>query len=380
MNRPRRLGIVGMLTALAASLLVAAPAPAQGTPSAAVRATPAVSADAPLPRDAYRGLACDPFDRRLRGVALPNGVGPEARVAAACLRREWRARATASAPEVTVHASPSFPARWRKRLATGVRAGHRLFGRYADVTSYEVLASADPQFSCRTGAQLVDPRLTGGGWIRAWESAWNSGCPDTDYSAGGWTSTILGEGGREYLAWTLFAPADAGMLTATETLGPTWFFAAVSHEFAHSIQMQRSLGSRNGQESMGRWFAEGQAQYLGNTAAAYTIGPADIRRAQLAQLRRVMREEGVTRIDVASMESDWRTNLVYPAGYFAYEWLVAHYGLAATFEWWNTWNTDCERPGSGVCWRASAQELFGMSDAQLIVALNRYVNRQVRRR
>jgi len=363
------LGVLG----LGAGLLLA-------PSTVAAAGDPPPSVKAPLSAKAYAGLACDPFDRTLRKTALANGVGPEARVAAACWALEWRARSKVTSPRVIVHASPGFPQRLTKRLRAGTVAGHRLFGRFADVQRYEVLASVDPAYSCRTGKQEYDPRnIAYPHGPRDWSQAWNSGCPGTDYGPGGWTSSILGEGGRDYFAWTLIKPEQREMLSNSVVLGPTWFMGAVSHEFVHSIQMQRSRESTNGQESMGRWYGEGQAQYLGNTAAGWTIGPADIRSAQLRQLREVMRQEKVRTIKLESMERDWQTDLVHPAGYFAYEWLVAHYGIEATFTWWNEWNRDCERPGSSVCWREKAPELFGMSAADLLRELNAYVNAQVAR-
>ena len=349
------------------------------SPPATAAADPAPSIKAPLGKSAYAGLACDPFDRRLGKTPLNNGIGPEARVAAACWQLEWRARAKAAVPPITVHASKTFPPAMVERVKKATAAGHRLFGRFADVRSYEALVSRDASFSCRKGKELVDPRNTADpSVIREWSQAYNSGCPGTDYSPSGWTSTILGDGGRDYFAWTLTGPDANNHFTDSNTLGPMWFLGAMSHEFAHSIQMQRSLESTNGQESIGRWFGEGQAQYLGNFVAGLTIGPVDIRSAQLRQLREVMREEKVKTIDLESMERDWQTQLVYPAGYFAYEWLVAHYGAEATFTWWNEWNSECERPGQGICWRAKSEELYGMSADQLLKKLDDYVNAQVK--
>lgn len=373
---PRR--PVALTAALAAATLLLV-----GHGAAGAASDPAPSVKAPLPAKAYAGLACDPFDKRLAKTLLNNGVGPEARVAAACWALEWQTRAKVRPPRITIHASPGFPKALNKRISTGTAAGHRLFGRFADVATYESLASIDPAYSCSTGKKLVDPRMTSVLKRDPWSKTWNSGCPGTDYSPAGWTSAALGDGGRQYFAWTLIKPEQSQMLTDTNVLGPTWFMGAVSHEFVHSVQMQRSADPDNGgypergQESIGRWFGEGQAQYLGNYAAGLTIGPKDIRSAQLTQLRQVMREEGVKQIDLATMESDWQTNLVYPAGYFAYEWLVAHYGAEATFAWWNGWNAGCEEPGSGKCWRAKSQELFGMSADALLRELNAYVNAQL---
>lgn len=364
--------IAGLLLAAPTSAAPANPAPAEVT----LRNTPAVSVKAPLPKSAYRGLACNPFTKRLRKTALPNGVGPEARVAAACMRLEWRKRGKAPIPPITVHRSPTYPKRFVEQLERGAAAGHRLFGRFADVESYELFASADANYSCREGKKLVDARAVFPPWFGLWESGYNTGCPGTDYTPGGWTTAGLGDRMQIYFAWTLVKGKDAYMFNDTSVLGPT-FFGTVSHEFVHNIQMQRALIAINGQESIGRWFDEGQAQYLGNTAAAFSTGPADIRSVQLQQLRRVMRQQGVTRIDLASMANDWQSNVVNPAGYFAYEWLVAHYGLDATFDWLTTWNTNCDRPGSDICWRTQAQEMFGMSGDQLLATIDEYVNRQL---
>lgn len=366
-------GLVATSVLAGVSLMVA-----PGGSAASVDPRPSVKA--PLSASAYAGLACSPFDRRLRGVALPNGVGPEARAAAACWQLEWRTRSGVPAPPIKVHASPDFPAWLVKRITTATATGHRLFGRFADVRTYEVIASVDPQYSCRKGAEIFDPRITPvPQGLRSWSQAWNSGCPGTDYSPGGWTAYLLGETGQEYIAWTLIRPEDRQMLTDKNVLGPTWFMGAASHEFVHSIQIQRALDSPRGMESIGRWFGEGQAQYLGNTAAAYTIGPKDIRSAQLRQLRDVMRQEKVTTVDFEAMGRDFQTPLVWPAGYFAYEWLVAHFGIDATFAWWDAWNTDCEQPGQGTCWREKTPELMGMDADTLIDRLNDYVNAQVKR-
>ncbi len=345
-------------------------------PVAIAAPDPAPTVKAPLAKEKYAGLACDPFDRRLGKTVLNNGIGPEARVAAACWQIEWRARAKAPVPAIKVYASKEFPASLVARIKKATAAGHRLFGRFADVRSYEVLASGDGNYSCSKGESIVQGRALLS--ERPWSDEMNSGCKGSYYAPGGWTSTILGPGGTEYFSWTLIKPENKQMFTDSNVLGPAWFMGAVSHEFAHSIQMQRSVGSTNGQESMGRWFGEGQAQYLGNFAAGLTIGPTDIRSAQLRQLREVMREEKVRSIDLESMENDWQTQLVYPAGYFAYEWLVAHYGAEATFTWWDEWNSDCERPGQGICWRAKSQELYGMSADALLAKLNAYVNAQVK--
>lgn len=339
---------------------------------------PAPSVNAPLPAKAYAGLACDPFDGKLRKTSLANGVGPEARVAAACWALEWRARGKARLPKVTVTVSETFPRERAVRLEKGIAAGHRLFGRFADVTHYIALASRDAAYSCSKGEQITGGSLSYPWGERAWDQHYNSGCRGTDYSPSGWTSGLLGTDNRTFFAWTLTESDADNHFADDNALGPMWFLGAVSHEYAHNIQMQRSLGATNGQESIGRWYGEGQAQYLGNTAASWTIGPKDMRSAQLRQLREVMREERVKVIDLEAMENDWRTNLVYPAGYFAYEWLVAHYGIEATFTWWNAWNTDCERPGSGECWRAKSEELFGMSASELRRTLNDHVNAQVK--
>jgi hypothetical protein len=369
----RTLACLAAVTLTAAVLAVPA--------SATAAADPAPTMKAPLAKAAYAGLACDPFDRRLAKTALNNGVGPEARVAAACWQLEWRDRAKAPVPPITVHASKTYLSAMVERVRKGTTAGHRLFGRFADVSSYVALVSRDAAFSCAKGEAIVDGRpLFFNG---AWAKEYNSGCKGADYSPSGWTSTILGDGGREYFAWSLTGPDADNHFTDSNTLGPMWFLGAMSHEFVHSIQMQRSLEAKSapgccGQESIGRWFGEGQAQYLGNFVAGLTIGPKDIRSAQLRQLRDVMREEKVKTIDLAKMEDDWQTQLVYPAGYFAYEWLVAHYGAEATFTWWNQWNSECERPGSGECWRAKSEELYGMSADELLVKLNTYVNAQVR--
>ena len=339
-----------------------------------------VSVKAPLPASAYAGLACDVADPRLKKTALSNGVGPEARVAAACWRLEWLSQQGTMVPPITVHASPGFPAWLVKRITNATKAGHRLFGRFGDVRTYEVIASVDPAYSCSTGARLFDPRNDWQAWgLRSWSEAWNSGCAGADYNPGSWHASVLGDGRSEYISWTLIHPRDKHMLTDTNLLGPTWFMGASSHEFVHSVQAQRALATSPTIETPGRWYTEGQAMYLGHTAAGYTIGPKNVRGALLNQLRDFMREEGITEIDLVTLDMNPRTRIIWPAGYFAYEWLVAHYGIEATFDWWNEWNTDCAEPGQRTCWRTKAPALLGMDADTLMDTLDAYVNAQVRR-
>ena len=110
----------------------------------ATAASMGVTVKPPLPLSAYQGLSCDVSHPRLKRTALSNGAGPEARVAAACWRLEWLSRSGVATPPISVHASPQFPSWLIKRIEGAAAAGHRLFGRFADVSSYEIIASDDP--------------------------------------------------------------------------------------------------------------------------------------------------------------------------------------------------------------------------------------------
>jgi hypothetical protein len=66
---------------------------------------------------------------------------------------------------------------------------------------------------------------------------------------------------------------------------------------------------------------------------------------------------------------------MYATGFFAYEYLAAHYGIPATFDWLTSWNSaTCT---SADCWRDTAQQTFGTSGDELLRVLSTYVTAQL---
>ena len=94
--------------------------------------------------------------------------------------------------------------------------------------------------------------------------------------------------------------------------------------------------------------------------------------------RRGLKVNGWATYDLGDEAQNRSSDLHYGAGYFAYEYLLAHYGLEKTVTWWNDWNTsECGTRKTWPCWVSKAPELWGMTSEQMIDVLNAYVAQQL---
>ena len=337
-----------------------------------------LSVTSKLPASSFAGLACDPGDPRLAGIALPNGSGPEARAAAACARLAWIEGASATLAPITVIAEPGADSEFVNTIGVALRAGDRILGRFGSPNrSYEWLWGSDPVFACARGTDLVDGRLQPGSPLRQpWASTINSGCPGSEYSLGLGSARALGPTGDIYFAYSLITPSDLKRIDRKQVGTPLWFGRFASHEMVHAMQLQRGAGNPYGFDSLPSWFGEGVAQYLGFAAGEYSVGPADMRQYSLNALRNDVQRAGIAQVDLRT--ADRVPGLPYSAGYFAAEYLFAHYGIGATFDWYAKWNDpNCPRSMTMSCPEALAPSLFGMSLDALYERLNAYVNAQV---
>jgi hypothetical protein len=349
-----------------------------GWPASNPPAKYSVSRNAYLPRLAYAGLACDPFAANLATLALPNGAGPEARAAAACIQQDWMSRAGTPKPQLTMHLSPNYPADWSAPIPRAVAAGDRLFGQYGTAGhTYEVFASADAAWSCAEGSRLVDGRPnTAAAAPMVWALATGSGCPGTNYSPGSGYPTNVGPNGLTYFTWSLITdPNHDGPIDDPDSARGHVRF--MSHEFVHTAQLERARFPLGRMQMPGVWFGEGMAQFLSYWAGSLSVGPADIRAYALSNLRRDMTKSGVKHVSIASVDTDANGELKYSTGFFAYEYLVAHFGIPATFDWISRWSASSCATAFNGCWRDTAPELFGMSADLLMARLDAYVNAQL---
>lgn len=335
-------------------------------------------------------LACDPKDPRLKGIALPKGKGPEAEVAMACLWLQYLERRNAPVAPINVSGSPTVPKKYLKTIRQSLTTGDRLTGQWADPNrSYEFHISNNPKWMCEQGKKLVDPRAVGKGEQKQpWSQTFQSGCPGADYGFGAWQGMNLGDNGQVYFSWGLFSPKDwkSVLPGANQRGNPIWYFPFATHENQHQLQQSVAYGPSSINEPIatrprggpGTWFYEGQAEYIGFMSSEISGARKNMREFKIQQARQNIKENGMKDLMVAIDYRPEGFQSPYSAGYFAYEYLLAHYGLEKTVTWWRDWNSgECEVGTWEPCWVTKSEELFGMPAQQLIDTLNDYIKKQV---
>jgi len=336
------------------------------------------SIKANLPAFAYKDLACDPFDPRLKKKKLPNGVGPEARVAAACIQMAWIEGGKRSRTPSQITFSPSFPKKYRNIIKKGIQGGDRIYGHLMyPGTRYEAVFASDESWMCEYGKKNVDTRAIGKGTqFQSWASNRNSGCPGAPSTFAGWEPKILGANGEIIFMWSFVKKKDFNEFGT----GPSKWLKFVSHEYVHGLQSQRAYAqgfTDKSPVSPSPWYGEGQAQYIGFSTGGLIASPADLRPFALQELKRDLKRYKLKSVDLNNIGFNRNSELAFSAGYFAYEYLLAHYGLERTFNFYTDWAAAPCDGNFQECWRGSAQSVFGKSADQLINDLNRYINAQI---
>ena len=103
-----------------------------------------------------------------------------------------------------------------------------------------------------------------------------------------------------------------------------------------------------------------------------------MRAYKIARARMGLKNNGWAAYDLRNEEQQRSSELHYGAGYLAYEYLLAHYGLEKTVRWWSDWNTEeCGTGKTWPCWVSKSPELWGMTSEEMIDVLNAYVAQQL---
>jgi hypothetical protein len=337
-----------------------------------------------LPKNSYANLACDPFDPRLKNYLLPDGAGPEARVAAACVALDWIESGVSETTKLTTYFSSEIPLEVQQRLKDSVYAGERTFGKHgSEDRTYSLLYSTDPEFSCLTGEEIMATQKETTAIIlpenrNKWGPNNNSGCPEGEYRPGGGEPKNFGSNQENYFTWTLKEPSDIKLECLDVQCNMMWWIKFINHEYVHSIQLQRIKDMPNGPADPGNWAGEGQAMFYQVQAGELHRGPGDFRAYIMDELVRDMKDANITSIKIeetSNYENAW--NLPFSAGFFAWEYLIAHYGTEKSWSWWETWSgKDCKNVGPDTCWREAAPKDFGKSDQQILGEINNYINAQ----
>lgn len=325
---------------------------------------------------------CDPEDSRLTGITLPTAPR-EARVAAACIALEW-IKNSSPTYNLELLSSANVAPEGLAIIRKSVQGGLRLFNRFALDPSADVIviASGDHGYSCQTGLEVVEPLLVGAStWRGSWRDFPNSGCIPSTHVGGGYAAT-LGRDGSVRLGW--FLATDEMVIEKPTSDGNgsgnyLWQMRGFAHELVHATQFQvngRSVAGEN--HSDPGWYGEGQANYLGAAVTWLAFGNDRWRSAMVSDLRQWAPDDG-TFIDLREVrdggrQAAWEDQLMYVAGQFAAEFLIAHYGYDASWSWWRAWS-GCL--GSIACIDSKTSALFGISTNEFYRQLNTYVHDQV---
>jgi hypothetical protein len=337
-----------------------------------------------LPKNSYANMACDPFDPRLKNYLFPDGAGPEARVAAACVALDWIESGVSEKTKLTTYFSNDIPLEVQQRLKDSIFAGERAFGKHGSSDrTYSLLYSIDPEYSCTTGREIMASQKETSANIlpqnrNKWDLNNNSGCPEGEYRPGGAEPKNFGSNQQNYFTWTLMEPKDIKLECLDVQCNMMWWVKFINHEYVHSIQLQRTKQQPYGPADPGVWAGEGQAMFYQVQAGELHRGPGDYRAYIMDELIRDMKDANITSIKIeetANYENAW--NLPFSAGFFAWEYLIANYGTERSWSWWETWSgRSCKNVGPDSCWREAAPKTFGKSDKQILNEINSYINAQ----
>jgi len=346
-----------------------------------------LSKTADLPQETYKNLACNPFDPRLKNYYLPNGVGPEARVSAACAALDWIESGAPTDIKMTTYFSSDIPPLIQQRVKNSILAGERTFGKYGTKDrTYSILYSADFGYSCKTGKEIMLAQKETTPIIltenrNKWELNKNSGCDKENFFPGGGEPKVFGKNLQNYFQWTLLKSEDIKPECLDTKCNMMWWVKFLNHEYVHAIQFQKLRKMPRGPEDPGNWAGEGQAMFYQIQAGELHRGPGDYRTNMMEELTTDMKSANISEIKIEEVSKSKVYNLSFSAGFFAWEYLIAHYGPEKAWSWWEIWNgSTCTVGGPDKCWRQASQKTFGKSDQQILKEINNYINAQLKKK
>ena len=369
-----------LATLLFALTLAACAGPAAQLPSSPDPTTVVTLSPSPVgPLFPYQEAACDPSDPRIAaaGFELPNGVGPEARIAAACMALEWLSRPPVDPNIVTEVRGPTVHPQLYLKHVAGLLAMERLVGhRYKNPGAPILLlvAGSDMEWACDYGRKAIDPLIPR---PDPWTEEW-LGCHTKQWVCSA-SAIELTDGTR-----FIFTACPKNIIDGTQAPPSTqkWSGLRFGHE---SIQIL--LGQLTGGDyglPRGTWSGlnarSAGVQYFERAAAWLAGTPRDWRFDEAGSGQYNSANEvwaawrktkgGVNKefVFVDFVTQEWGTTedpdatLKDSVTAFAGEYLIAHHGIEALFTWLS---------GS-----ATIEQTFGVSEAELFATLGTYVQAQ----
>ena len=369
-----------LTTLLFALTLAACAGPAAQLPSSPDPTTVVTPSPSPVgPLFPYQEAACDPSDPRIAaaGLELPNGVGPEARIAAACMALEWLSRPPIDPSILTEVRGPTVHPRRNQTDAAGLLAMERLVGhRYKNPGAPILLlvAGSDMEWACDYGRKNIDPRIPR---PQPWTEEW-LGCHTKQWVCGG-SNIELTDGAR-----FIFGACPKNIIDGTQAPPSTqkWAGLRSGHESIQILFYQltggdwgspRGTWSGLNARSAGVQYFERAAAWLAGTPRDWRFdeaGSGQYNSANEVWAAWRKTKGGVNKefVFVDFVTQDWVTTedpdatLKDSVTAFAGEYLIAHHGIEALFTWLS---------GS-----ATIEQTFGLSEAELFATLGTYVQAQ----
>ena len=366
-----------LLTVIVAACSGPAVQPPSSSPDPTNVVTPSPS---PVgPRFPYQEAACDTSDPKIAaaGLELPSGVGPEARIAAACMALEWLSRPTVDPSIVTEVRGPTVHPRRNQTDVAGLLAMERLVGhRYRNPGAPILLlvAGNDMEWACDYGRKNIDARIPRS---QPWTEEW-LGCHSKQWVCGG-SNIELSDGTR-----FIFGACPKNIIDGTQP-PPTaykWNGLRSGHESIQILFYQLTGGDWGLPKgiwggliarSAGVQYFERAAAWLAGTPRDWRFDEAgsgqyesakdawaDWRKTEAGRSGEFSFTDFVTQ-DWASVQ-DPDATLLSSVSSFAGEYLVAHHGIEALFTWLS---------GS-----ATIEQTFGVSEDKLFATLGTYVQAQ----
>ena len=383
MAKPRHLyNLCAASVALLLSVTIAAcsdsaaqlPSPSQDSTVA-----PTLSPPPAGPLFPYREAACDPGDPRIAsaGLDLPNGVGSEARIAAACMALEWLSRPPVDPSIVTEVRGPTVHPRRHQTDVAGLLAMERLVGYRYEKPGAPILLMVignDMEWACKYGRKNIDPRIPR---AQPWTEEW-LGCSKKQWPCFG-SNIELTDGAR-----FIFSACPKNIIDGTKPPPPTqkWNGLRSGHESIQILFYQLTGGDWG--VPRGRWggltarsagiqYFERAAAWLAGTPRDWRFDEAGAgqyasskeawaawRKAQTGKTREFSFADFVSQ--GSTTQEDPKATLMDGVTALAGEYLIAHHGVEAIFAWLS---------GS-----ATIKQTFGVSEDQLLVTLGTYVQAQ----
>ena len=334
-----------------------------------------VAKPVPSKVDDFSSFACSPYDPRLKNFKLPAGESLEIKAAAACLALAFIENPT-SKSTINLSLSPNFKAVHYKTIERSIKAADRIFGHfgYSDAQTIEVFGSDDADWLCNYGAKIYSGRSN-----VSWENMPASGC---NGNIQGRARADVVDAGKTPVLWFLTSPK--ALLEPNTGKYQSWpeTLQQFGHELAHATMFQiTDFSNSRYVEHPGGWYPEGQAQYLDLGIAWLEFGDLTWRERLIAAGKRDAAKyfpKSQVSFEALNQRNKDFGQAIYSLGGIANEYLIAHYGLKKTFDWYTAWSAPgCQYPNTQTCWIDRAAATLKMSPKKLFSDLDSYVNKQL---